>query len=351
MDPVTFFTRVGSSVVTSFQHNWPFLLLGILAAAGLKVYVGTDRVASLMRRRTPVAVAGSVTAAVATPFCSCGTTAVVISMLATAVPWAPIVAFMVASPLSSPDGLVYSAGLFGWPFAVFFFIASIFLGIAGGIVAYLAEKAGLLEGQARFVDRTSKAAGQEPDRRVPQTSAAGGGPNPAPARAPRPACGCGSVAASPSPSIGPGAASVAEFAPRWDRWRVPALWEELRTAAPRMIAMYFGFAAVGFAAIELIPTAWMSAALGGNSPLSIVFAATLGVPMYLTEGSLPLVSSLMQGGMGPGPAIAFLITGAGTSIGAISGGLIIARWRVIAIVVGTLWVGAVIAGLIAQLVL
>jgi uncharacterized membrane protein YraQ (UPF0718 family) len=257
---------------------------------------------------------------------------------------------MVASPLSSPDGLVYSAGLFGWPFAVFFFIASIFLGIAGGIVAYLTEKAGLLEGQARFVDRTSKASA-EPDRPVQQVSATSDGPKTAPAPAPRPACGCGSVAAAPSPSIGPGAASVAEFAPRWTRWRVPALWKELRTAAPRMIAMYFGFAAVGFAAIELVPTAWMSAALGGNSPLSIIFAATLGVPMYLTEGSLPLVSSLMQGGMGPGPAIAFLITGAGTSIGAISGGLIIARWRVIAIVVGTLWVGAVIAGLVAQLVL
>jgi hypothetical protein len=45
------------------------------------------------------------------------------------------------------------------------------------------------------------------------------------------------------------------------------------------------------------------------------------------------------------------VTGAGTSIGAISGGLVIARWRVIAIVVGTLWVGAVVAGLIAQVVL
>ena len=350
MDPVTFFNHVGSSVVTSFLHNWPFLLLGILAAAALKVYVGTDRVAALMRRRTPVAVAGSVTAAVATPFCSCGTTAVVISMLATAVPWAPIVAFMVASPLSSPDGLVYSAGLFGWPFAVFFFVTSIFLGVAGGIVAYLAEKAGLLEGQARFVDRAAKTAA---DTAAAARAGAPIGTAPvvraqAPA-APRPACGCGSMA--PSASIGPGAASLAEFAPRWTRWRMPALGNELRLAAPRMIAMYFGFAAVGYAAIELVPTAWMSAMLGGDSPLSIVFAATLGVPMYLTEGSLPLVSTLMHGGMGPGPAVAFLITGAGTSIGAISGGLIIARWRVIAIVVATLWVGAVVSGLIAQLML
>jgi hypothetical protein len=257
---------------------------------------------------------------------------------------------MVASPLSSPDGLVYMSGLFGWSFAVYFFVASIFLGIAGGAAAYVAEKAGLLEGQARFVEREPKAE-ETPSGARPATGPAGAVAATAASSqaAPRPACGCGSPA--PSPSIGPGAASVAEFAPVWVRWRLPALWVELRTATPRMAAMFFGFAAVGYAAIELIPTEWMSTLLGGSSPLSVVFAATLGIPMYLSEGSLPLVSTLMHGGMGPGPAIAFLVTGAGTSIGAISGGLIIARWRVIAIVVGTLWVGAIAAGLIAQLVL
>jgi uncharacterized membrane protein YraQ (UPF0718 family) len=103
MNLVTFADHVATQLATSFLHNWPFLLLGTLAAAALKVYVGTDRVAAVLRRRTDVAVAGSVAAAVATPFCSCGTTAVVISMLASSVPWAPVVAFMVASPLSSPE--------------------------------------------------------------------------------------------------------------------------------------------------------------------------------------------------------------------------------------------------------
>ena len=49
--------------------------------------------------------------------------------------------------------------------------------------------------------------------------------------------------------------------------------------------------------------------------------------------------------------MAFLITGAGTSIGAISGALLIARWRVVAIIVGTLWVGAIALGSVASLVL
>jgi uncharacterized membrane protein YraQ (UPF0718 family) len=54
--------------------------------------------------------------------------------------------------------------------------------------------------------------------------------------------------------------------------------------------------------------------------------------------------------MSEGAAMAFLITGAGTSVGAISGALLIARWRVVAIIVGTLWVGAVVLGSVAALV-
>jgi hypothetical protein len=37
----------------------------------------------------------------------------VIGMMASMMPWAPIVAFMVSLPLSSPEGMFYTAGLFG----------------------------------------------------------------------------------------------------------------------------------------------------------------------------------------------------------------------------------------------
>jgi uncharacterized membrane protein YraQ (UPF0718 family) len=69
------------------------------------------------------------------------------------------------------------------------------------------------------------------------------------------------------------------------------------------------------------------------------------LPLYInTEGSLPLVCALIDGGMSQGAALAFLITGAGTSVGTIAGALTIARWRVITLVIGTLWIGAVIIG-------
>jgi uncharacterized protein len=307
---------VAGKVAATFAHNWPYLLVGITGAAALKVYVGTDRIAGWLRRRRSVAVAGSVGAAVATPLCSCGTTAVVLSMLASTVPWAPVVAFMVASPLTSPSELLYSAGLFGWPFALVFFVGSIALGLAAGAVTAVLERLGLLRGQARFA---------------------------APACA-APAC----AAPARSASLGPGAASVAELpASRVARWRLRQLGHELLTVAWRTLPLFFGFAALGYLITALVPQAWIASLVGGRSPLATAVAATLGVPFYLSsEGSLPFVASLMHGGMGAGPAMAFLVTGAGTSLGAISGGLLIARWRILAIVVGTLWAGAVVLGLL-----
>ena len=316
---------VVSQVATSIIHNWLFLALGVMSAAALKVYVGTERITGLFQRRTGSAVVGSVAAAVATPFCSCGTTAVVLSMIATTAPWAPIVAFMVASPLTSPDELFVSAGLFGWPFAIYFFASSIILGLAAGAVAFVAQRAGLLENQARFAERSTCTS--------PECATA-----PAPTRV--------------AVGIGPGAAAVAEFELRRDRWRLGELGREAFAMGRQMLVLFVGFAAIGYAAIAIIPTAWLTTLLGGSSPLSVVIAATLGVPFYVSsEGSLPLVAGLMAGGMGTGPAMAFLITGAGTSIGAISGALLIARWRVLAIIIGSLWVGAVVLGLIAGLVL
>lgn len=86
--------------------------------------------------------------------------------------------------------------------------------------------------------------------------------------------------------------------------------------------------------------------------LAVPLAAVIGIPAYVnTEASLPLVATLMEGGMGAGPAMAFLVTGAGTSVGAISGLFVIARARVVGLVVALLFGGALVMGWIAQLLL
>src|SRR5512140_1273382 len=153
----------------SVQHNWPFLVLSVLIATALKLFIDTEQVSAFLGRHRRAGVIAATGAAVATPLCSCGTTAVVLGMMASTMPWAPIVAFMVASPLTSPEELVYSAGLFGWPFALAFFIASIVLGLAGGLAAGWAENRGWLANQTRLGNtlRPQSACACEPAASVP----------------------------------------------------------------------------------------------------------------------------------------------------------------------------------------
>jgi uncharacterized membrane protein YraQ (UPF0718 family) len=231
----------------SFTHNWPFLAISIVVGVALKRMLDQKKAAAFLMRYRRAGVLASTAVAVTTPLCSCGTTAVVLGMMAGSMSWAPIVAFMVASPLTSPEGLIYSAGLFGWPFAWAFYIASIALGLLGGFGAYVLESRGWLKN--------------------------------------------------------------------------------------------------GYVLNGLIPQEWVTAAFGGGQVYGVPLAATFGIPFYInSEASLPLVRAMLDTGMSQGAALAFLITGAGTSLGALAGLLTIARWRVVGLVIGTLWVGAVISG-------
>lgn len=287
-------TTTAGQVLLTFAHNWPYLLLGGMVAAALKLYVNQATLTRLLQQYRNGAVFSATGLAVATPLCSCGTTAVILGMLASTLPWAPIVAFMVSSPLTSPTELVYSAGLFGWPFALTFFGASIALGLVGGFSAMALERAGWLANQSRV----------KPIVGEPITASnADGRPGPL------------------------------------------AFARQTLQAVQRLLAFFFVFAFIGYGLNNLIPAEWVSRLFGSASAWGVPFAATLGLPLYVnSDASLPLVKAFMDHGASPGATLAFLITGAGTSIGAMTGALAIARWRIVGLVVAVLWLGAMAIG-------
>jgi uncharacterized protein len=285
---------------TTFLRTWYYLLLGVVVAAVVKLGLDQSLVSGLLRRHRKGSVVAATAAAVTTPLCSCGTMAVILGMLATSVPWAPVVAFMVASPLTSPEELVVSAGLFGWPFALAFFGASIVLGLLGGAAAFVAESRGWLAGQARFQ---------------------------------APSCGC---------SGGVPTSKVPEPAGSFRRLLPGELWRN----GTRLVLLFGAFGFLGYFVSNLIPPEWVGALFGGKGRWGVPLAANPGgVPLYVnSEASLPLVRAFIDSGASQGAALALLITGAGTSLGAITGALAIARRRVIGLVVATLWVGAIVVG-------
>lgn len=332
-----------SKVIETFSHNWFLLLISIFISAALKLYVNQDAIAGFLRRNTKNSVLISTGIAVATPFCSCGTTAVVLGMMASTIPWAPVVAFMVASPLTSPQELFYSAGLFGWNFAIAFFGASILLGLLGGVIANFAESRGWLANQARM-----GSASREPSLSLGIMSA------PAPIElqmstgpaAETSQCAC-SANATEAPVNDPSIGSAKK-----SRVSIRMFVDEVLSVSKHLLPLFIGFTFVGYFLNGLIPAAWITSLFGAGHAYGVPLAATLGLPFYInTEASLPLVRAMLDSGMSQGAALAFLITGAGTSIGALGGALTIARWRVIAIVIGTLWVGSIVLGLAYDLFL
>ncbi|HLO33425.1 MAG TPA: permease [Anaerolineales bacterium] len=340
MDILTLLQDTFVKVIETFSHNWYLLLLSIFISAALKFYVDQNAIAGFLRRNTKNSVLISTAVAVGTPFCSCGTTAVVLGMMASTVPWAPIVAFLVSSPLTSPQELFYSAGIFGWPFAIAFFVSSILLGLMGGAMASFAEARGWLANQARMTQsKPSLSLGIM------------GGPAPIglPAIA-QPAaqstqCSC-SANRIELPVIPQPAAASAKPAVT-----LRSFMQEVYDISKRLLPLFFGFTFIGYLLNGLIPTAWVTSLFGTGHAYSIPLAATLGLPFYLnTEASLPLVRAMLESGMSQGAALAFLITGAGTSLGALGGLFAIARWRVIAIVIGTLWLGSILTGLLYNLI-
>jgi uncharacterized membrane protein YraQ (UPF0718 family) len=362
-------------LATTFAHNWPFLLTGAVVAAAMKVYVDPDSVARFFRAHGASSVVLATLLAVATPLCSCGTMAVILGMMASSVPWAPIVAFMAASPLTSPEETLVSAGLFGWPFALVLLATSAAIGLGAGAAAHFLEGRGWLANQVRLDPRTTRPASSVPTPREPGLVAlrfsaapprgAGSATVALPAGAPGPGAAAACCAASPLPAApspccaaaapGYGAGSLAVSLPvtSWTRslaaWsrahRLPRLADELLRSGARLLAMFTGFAFLGYFVNNLVPAAWVALLFGRGNLFGPAFAALVGLPLYLnSDGSLPMVRAFVDHGASAGAALAFIVTGAGTSLGAISGALTIARWRVVGLVIASLVVGAILAG-------
>jgi protein-S-isoprenylcysteine O-methyltransferase Ste14 len=150
------------------------------------------------------------------------------------------------------------------------------LGLLGGSAAYILESSGWLKNQNRF-------------QSVP--AGAGSTPDPVPAAPAR-------------------------------KMTVRILAGEAVRMGSQLLFFFFTFAFFGYVLNGLIPQEWVTSTFGGGRIYGVPLAATFGFPFYINaEASLPLVRAMLDTGMSQGAALAFLITGAGTSLGALAGRL------------------------------
>ncbi len=107
------------------------------------------------------------------------------------------------------------------------------------------------------------------------------------------------------------------FSPDERREWISASWDMAKLILPLLL---FGVLAAGFflgrpGREGIIPSAWVSAFVGGNSIRSNLAASVLGAFMYFaTLTEVPILRGLLDNGMGSGPALALLLAGPALSL-------------------------------------
>ena len=238
------------------------------------------------------------------PFCSCEVIPFIAGLLAVGAPLSAIMAFWLSSPLINPTTVAIIAAALGWEFAVGKAVAAVALGLFGGF------------GVRLLVWRRAFAA---PLRENADT-------------------GCG------------GCCNAVETGkPVWRFWReaprMKTFHSEVVTNA-RFLVKWLAFAYLLEALlITYVPADLIAGVVGGDGFTPIVMGALVGAPAYLNGyAAPPLVAGLMEQGMSPGAAMAFMVAGSVSCIPAMVAVWSLVRRQVFAAYVGFGIAGAIMSG-------
>jgi uncharacterized protein len=349
-------------VLNTLVHNSPALILGVLVAAAIQVYVDPEKMKGWLMRRSSVSIPATVAFGAFTPFCACGTMAVVLSMLATALPWGPVMAFLTSSPLMSPEEFVLMYGILGPTFAIALVAASLLIGLGSGYATHIIEKkTHFLDNQLRF--NSAKAAEKKAScscspavsQAIPALNNAvccmkeedcKGEEDDCGCGEAVESCGCGEMALEQPSGVRP----IGNF---FRKYKIDQVMKAVFDVSIKRILPFFAlFAGIGYLINHFIPTTWISALFGAHNVFAVPLASLIGLPLYVNgDSSIPLLQSLMQSGVSGGAMLAFMITGPGTSAGVLAGIATIMKKKAIALYVAYLLVGAILLGYAYDIIL
>ncbi|MEK9672672.1 MAG: permease [Rhodospirillaceae bacterium] len=298
-------------VLNAYAFIAPFFLLSVLAAAWTRATGLDKQIAVAFQARPMTAIFLAAVIGAVSPFCSCGVVPIIASLLAAGVPLAPVMAFWIASPLMDPQIFILMAAVFGLPFTVFKAAAAAVMGLAAGYATHW---------------MVARGAFAEPLKGVVSSC-----------------CGARKKALVDEPV-------------QWRFWHETDRVGQFRTQSWDTGWFLFKWLTLAFVIESLmvayIPADQVGRYLGGNEWWTIPASVLVGIPAYLNGfAAIPTVDGLMDLGMAPGPAMAFMIAGGVTSIPAA-----MAVWALvkqptflwyIALGLG----GSFAAGLIAQIIL
>ena len=236
-----------------------------------------DRVAAVFQGRTVQTVLAATVIGAVIPVCGVTVLPLMVGLLAAGVPLAPVMAFWLASPVTDPALLSATMATLGWEFAVGKTLAAIGLGLLGGCATSL------------FGRREWARAPLRSNSLVSTLGATGGS--------------CESAAGHFEARIWRDLATRRRFAR-----------EAFSISRLMVLVLTPAFAAEFLLNSWLQPDA-LAGYVGRESALAVPLAVVVGGPAYLDGfAALPLTRALLELGMSPGAAMAFLVSGGVVSI-------------------------------------
>lgn len=358
---------VGFVVETAVRFA-PVFFLSIALAAVVKSLPVAQVASRWLARREHASIAGGSLLGAFSPFCSCTVVPVVRSLLVAGAPLAGVMAFWVASPLMDPEIFLFTVGLLGWDLAIARLVAAVALSLLAGAGALVAVRRGWLPaGLGTATPEPERATTVAATAALPVAVGAGGGGSlplvdgPAPVAVDdccdtTPVDDCCDTAATEVACADAGCEApvatgrgVVGTLRSLDWGRVRADFRAESWNIGRWLLLAFAIEAL---ILRFVPQEALVGVLGADAPWAVPLAALLGVPLYLDNlSALPIIAGLLEQGMAPGAAIAFLLAGPVTTIPAMTAVRAIMPGPVFRYYVAVSLGGSMLLGMLAGLVL
>lgn len=261
-------------VVLGLVSVAPLVVPGIVLAAWIMASGADAHIARAFEGRVAYSIIAAAAVGAITPVCGVAVLPLMAGLLAAGIPLAPVMAFWLSSPITDPAMLAATTATLGFGFAAGKTVAAFGLGIWGGAVTSIFAK----QGWATAPLRRNRIVGT-----LSQNT-------------------CG--------------APLSFDARVWNDPERREVFRQNFVATTRLILFCLipAFAAEYALNAALQPEA-LSAYVGDDVWWAIPFAVFVGAPAYLDGyAALPLTRGLMDHGMSPGAAMAFLVSGGVISI-------------------------------------
>lgn len=357
--------KILNFVLEAFLQIWPYLVVTIPIAVAVNMSGASKQIKRVFQAGPFIAILLATAAGAFSPFCSCGVIPVIAALLIGGVPLAPVMSFWIASPSMDPEIFFLSVGTIGWNLAVWRLVATLLLSLSAGFITHFAVQkkwigSQILRNKNTSVTQSTYAllwnAGHRLKQRLQDA------PIFSPTQQIHPplaACCSGtqtvltdirpSACASPVNTLVDQSADKSKMESCGCSPETNRFWERLFKESYGATLMVVKFMALAFfleaVIILYIPSEWIVGLLGQENPLAIIMAALLGVPTYTSNlSALPMVSGLLEQGMNPAAALAFLIAGPTTTLPAMAAVWFLVTRKVFSLYVSFSLLGAIIIG-------